>query len=113
MCLAKGVQTGDTTCHIFGSLFVVFFCSAINNDEKDQIMTLVIILATILATYFGLYWLISQEIRNHKYEIMNKLKWIEKQNNLLREDVNDLRIQLNDTWKDVKHIKRLEDETRR
>lgn len=33
ICLAKGVQTGDTACHLFGSLFVVFFCSAINNDE--------------------------------------------------------------------------------
>lgn len=36
MCLAKGVQTGDTTCHIFGSLFVVFFCSAINNNDEEE-----------------------------------------------------------------------------
>lgn len=35
MCLTKGVQTGDITYHLFGSLFVVYFCSAINNDEGD------------------------------------------------------------------------------
>lgn len=35
ICLARGVQTGDIACHLFGSLFVVFFCSAIHNDEED------------------------------------------------------------------------------
>ena len=68
-------------------------------------MTVVIILATILATFFGLYGLISQEVRDHKFEILNKLKWIEKQNNLLREEVNELQIQLDEMWKDIKYIK--------
>ena len=68
-------------------------------------MTLVIILAAIIASYFGLYWLISMEIKDHKFEIMNKLKWLEKQNNLLREDINDLRIQLNDVWVNTQVIK--------
>ena len=68
-------------------------------------MTLVIILATILAAYFGLYFLISQEIRDHKYEIMNKLKWIEKQNNMIREDINDLRSQLDSVWVNTQVIK--------
>ena len=67
-------------------------------------MTLVIILATILAAYFGLYWLISTEIRDHKYEILNKLKWIEKQNNLLREEVNELLLQVDGIRKTVKKI---------
>lgn len=35
LCLAKGVQTGDMTCNIFGSLFVALFCSSINNDGED------------------------------------------------------------------------------
>ena len=68
-------------------------------------MTVVIILAAIIASYFGLYWLISQEIKDHKHEIMNKLKWIEKQNNLIREEINEVRLQLDDVWKDVKYIK--------
>ena len=68
-------------------------------------MTLVIILAAIIASYFGLYWLISMEIKDHKHEIMNKLKWIEKQNNLIREEINEVRLQLDDVWKDVKYIK--------
>ena len=67
-------------------------------------MTLVIILAAIIASYFGLYWLISQEIKDHKHEIMNKLKWIEKQNNLLREEVNELRLQLDDMWEKIQKI---------
>lgn len=66
-------------------------------------MTLIIILTAIIA-YFGLYWLISEEIRDHKYQIMNKLKWIEKQNNLLREEVNELRLQVNDMWKKTQKI---------
>lgn len=68
-------------------------------------MTFVIILATIIAAYFGFYWLILEEIRDHKFEILNKLKWIEKQNNLLREEVNELRLQINDIKKTVKKIK--------
>lgn len=65
-------------------------------------MTVVIILATIIAAYFGFYCLISQEIKAHKFEILNKLKWIEKQNNFLREEVNELRLQINGIQKIVK-----------
>lgn len=68
-------------------------------------MTLVIILATILAAYFGLYWLISTEIKDHKYEILNKLKWIEKQNNLLQEEINKLRSQVDSVWVNTQVIK--------
>jgi hypothetical protein len=68
-------------------------------------MTFIIISLAIGVAYFGLYWLISEEIKDHKYEVMNKLKLIEKQNNLLREEVNELRSQLDDTWTDVKVIK--------
>lgn len=68
-------------------------------------MTLVIILATILAAYFGLYFLISQEIRDHKFEILNKLKWIEKQNNMIREDINELRTHVESVWVNTQVIK--------
>ena len=68
-------------------------------------MTLVIILAAIIASYFGLYWLISMEIKDHKYEIMNKLKLIEKQNNMLREEVNELRSQVESVWVNTQVIK--------
>lgn len=68
-------------------------------------MNFIIILSAIFVAYFGLYWLISEEIKDHKYEIMNKLEWIEKQNNLLREEVNELRLQIDDMWTDVKQIK--------
>lgn len=67
-------------------------------------MTFIIISLAIGVAYFGLYWLISEEIKDHKYEIMNKLKWIEKQNNLLREEVNELRLQVNDMWKKTQKI---------
>ena len=68
-------------------------------------MTLVIILAAIIASYFGLYWLISTEIRDHKFEILNKLKWIEKQNNMIREDINELRSQVESVWVNTQVIK--------
>lgn len=64
-----------------------------------------IILSGIIASYFGFYWFISEEIEKPNDEIMFKLKWIEKQNNLLREKVNELRLQLDEMWKDVKYIK--------
>lgn len=65
-------------------------------------MLLIIILATIIATYFGLYWLISEEIKDHKYEIMDKLKGIEKENNLLRKEISKLRLQIDDMEENVK-----------
>lgn len=68
-------------------------------------MILIIILAAIIATYFGLYWLISQEIRDHKYEILNKLKWIEKQNTMIREEINKLRSQVDSVWVNTQVIK--------
>lgn len=68
-------------------------------------MTLIIALTVnVIICLFALYWLISEEIRDHKYQIMNKLKWIEKQNNLLREEVNELRLQVNDMWKKTQKI---------
>lgn len=65
-------------------------------------MILVIILGAIIASYFGFYWFFSEGIEKPNNEIMNKLKWIEKQSNLLREEVNELRLQFDDMWKNVK-----------
>lgn len=68
-------------------------------------MTITIILLAIIASYFGFYWFFSEGIEKPNNEILNKLKWIEKQNNMIREDINDLRLQLDEMWKDVKYIK--------
>lgn len=65
-------------------------------------MILVIILGAIIASYFGFYWFFSEGIEKPNNEIMNKLKWIEEQSNLLREEVNELRLQFDDMWKNVK-----------
>lgn len=75
-------------------------------------MSIVFLLVSVVAFILGVC-LISDTIKSFKREINDKLKWIEKQNNLLREEINEVRLQLDDTWKDVKHIKRLENETRR
>ena len=66
-------------------------------------MTLIIILViNVIACLFGIYLFISDEIKDHNHEIINKLEWIERQTNLLREEVNELRLQLDDMWKNVK-----------
>lgn len=67
-------------------------------------MTLIFILAVIIASYFGFYWFFSEGIEKPNNEIINKLKWIEKQNNLLREEVNELRLQLDDMWEKIQKI---------
>lgn len=66
-------------------------------------MIIVILLVSVVAFIFGVS-LISDTIKSFKREINDKLKWIEKQNNLLREEVNELRLQVNDMWKNVKKI---------
>jgi len=68
-------------------------------------MGTIIILLGIIASYFGFYWLISELIEKPNNEITDELKWIKKQNNLLQEEVNELRIQLDEMWKDIKYIK--------
>lgn len=68
-------------------------------------MTIIIILIGIIASGFGFYWFISEEIEQPNEEIMDELKRIEKQNDLLREEINELRLQLDDMWKDIKYIK--------
>lgn len=68
-------------------------------------MAITIILLGIIASYFGFYWFISEEIEQPNNKIMNELKWIEKQNNLLQDEVNELRLQLDEIWKDIKYIK--------
>lgn len=66
-------------------------------------MTIIIVLlVNIIICLFALYWLISEEIRESNSEIKDKLKRIEKQNNLLRKEVNELRHQVDDMWKNVK-----------
>lgn len=68
-------------------------------------MTIIIALSVnIIICLFALYWLISEEIRMSKSEIKDRLKWIEKQNNLLREEVNELRLQVDDMWKKIQKI---------
>lgn len=68
-------------------------------------MTLIIALSVnVIICLFALYLLISEEIRMSKSEIKDRLKWIEKQNNLLREEVNELRLQVNDMWKKTQKI---------
>lgn len=66
-------------------------------------MTFIIILViNVIACLFGIYLFISDETKDHNHEIVNKLEWIERQINLLREEVNELRLQLDDMWKNVK-----------
>lgn len=60
-------------------------------------MTIVILLVSVVAFIFGAC-LISDAIKSFKREIKDELKWIEKQNNLLREEVNELRLQVDDMW---------------
>ncbi len=67
-------------------------------------MTIIIILLGIIASCYGFYLLISSEIEQQNAEIMNKLEWIDKQNNMLQEDVNELRLQVNDVWREIQTI---------
>lgn len=66
-------------------------------------MTIVILLVSVVAFIFGAC-LISDVIKSFKREINDKLKWIEKQNNLLREEVNELQLQVDDMWEKIQKI---------
>lgn len=52
--------------------------------------TIIVLLANVIISLFALYLLISEEIRMSNREIKDKLKVIEKQINLLREEVIDM-----------------------
>lgn len=61
-------------------------------------MIYVVIFISVVGAYWGLYWLITGEIKDSNDEILDKLTWVEKQNNLLRKEVNELRLQLDSVW---------------
>lgn len=67
-------------------------------------MIYVFIFTTVVAVSWGFYLLTTLKIEDSNNKILDKLKWIEKQNNLLREEVNELRLQVNDIQKSVKKI---------
>ena len=68
-------------------------------------MNFLFICIAVMGAYWGLYWLITTEIKDSNYEILDKLKWVERQNNLLREEINELRLQLDNVWVSTQVIK--------
>lgn len=61
-------------------------------------MIYVVIFISVVGAYWGLYWLITGEIKDSNDEILDELNRVEKQNNLLRKEVNELRLQLDSVW---------------
>ena len=61
-------------------------------------MIYVVIFISVVGTYWGLYWLITEEIKDSNDEILDELNRVEKQNNLLRKEVNELLHLLDSVW---------------
>lgn len=61
-------------------------------------MIYVVIFISVVGAYWGLYWLITGEIKDSNDEILDELNQVEKQNNLLRKEVNELLHLLDSVW---------------
>ena len=61
-------------------------------------MIYVVIFISVVGAYWGLYWLITGEIKDSNDEILDELNRVEKQNNLLRKEVNELLHLLDSVW---------------
>lgn len=61
-------------------------------------MIYVVIFISVVGAYWGLYWLIAEEIKDSNDEILDELNRVEKQNNLLRKEVNELLHLLDSVW---------------
>ena len=71
-------------------------------------MAIIIILLAIIATYFGLYWLFSAEIKDHKYEIMNIIYEYDlrsaKSNNRISDKLDYLQVTVDKVLGDKKKL---------
>ena len=61
-------------------------------------MIYVVIFISVVGAYWGLYCLITEEIKDSNDEILDELNRVEKQNNLLRKEVNELLHLLDSVW---------------
>ena len=61
-------------------------------------MIYVVIFISVVGAYWGLYWLTTEEIKDSNDEILDELNRVEKQNNLLRNEVNELLHLLDSVW---------------
>lgn len=61
-------------------------------------MIYVVIFISVVGAYWGLYCLITEEIKDSNDEILDELNRVEKQNNLLRKEVNELPHLLDSVW---------------